>query len=405
MDFKALAKTYSTPLYVYDFDEITSRYNALKSAFNARKSLICYAVKANSNLSLLKHLAQLGAGFDCVSGGEVKRALLAGAKPYQVIFSGVGKSDVELELALKSDILFINVESHAELKSLINVAKNLGKKARISIRVNPNVDAKTHPYISTGLSENKFGVSIGVARAMYLMASESEFIEPVGVHFHIGSQLSDLAPIAEAAAIVSDFMASLKAAKIDIKFFDVGGGIGIVYDDEKTINLYEYAQAILAALKSQDVTIVCEPGRFIVGEAGYFLTKVLYEKQNDKKRFVIVDGAMNDLIRPSLYSAYHRIRAPYVSGDESAADVVGAVCESGDFLGKDVSLPALKSEDLLVVYSSGAYGFSMASNYNTRPRPAEVAVSGGKNWLIRSRESFDDMIKNEIEFIGASDER
>lgn len=401
MDFKALAKTYSTPLYVYDFDEIASRYEALKSAFCARKSLVCYAVKANSNLSLLKHLASLGAGFDCVSGGEVRRALMAGAKPYQVIFSGVGKSDEELEFALKNDILFINVESNAELQALMKIAKNLGKKARISIRVNPNVDAKTHPYISTGLSENKFGVSIDVAKTMYLNAKESEFIEPVGVHFHIGSQLSDLAPIAEAAGIVSDFMVSLKAADIDIKFFDVGGGIGIVYDNEKTINLYEYAQAILAALKGQDVTIVCEPGRYIVGEAGYFLTTVLYEKQNEKKRFVIVDGAMNDLIRPSLYSAYHSIKAPYVDGLASDADVVGAVCESGDFLGKDVALPALKSGDLLVVGSAGAYGFSMASNYNTRPRPAEVAVENGKSRLIRNRESFEDMVKNEIEFIKA----
>lgn len=400
MDFKELAKTYQTPLYVYDFDKITKQYSSLKSAFNARKSLICYAVKANSNLSLLKHLASLGAGFDCVSGAEIRRALLAGAKPYQIIFSGVGKTASELEFALNSDILFINLESKAELNVLESVAKKINKKARISVRVNPNVDAKTHPYISTGLSENKFGVSLDEARQMYLKAKNSPHLEPVGVHFHIGSQLSELAPIAQAAGIVSDFMASLKAADVDIKFFDVGGGIGIDYEGEQTINLYDYAQAILASLKGQDATIICEPGRFIVGEAGYFLTSVLYEKTNAQKRFVITDGAMNDLIRPSLYNAFHAISAPFVSGEASKADVVGPVCESGDFLGKDVSLPPLKAGDLLVVANAGAYGFSMSSNYNSRPRAAEVALQNRKARLIRKRESFDELVANEIEFLG-----
>ena len=412
MDFANLAKKYGTPLYVYDFNHIASRYETLKNAFSARKSLICYAVKANSNLSVLKFLSDAGAGFDCVSMGEVKRALIAGAKSYQIIFSGVGKRDDELSFALENEILMINLESEAEMYRLEEIAKNLSKKARISIRVNPDVDAKTHPYISTGLNENKFGVDILTARKMYLYAANSNFLEPVGIHSHIGSQLTDIAPIIEASKIVSDLVRELKAAKIDVRFFDVGGGVGIVYGDETDPNIYDYAQGILSNLSGLDVTVVCEPGRFIVGNAGYFITSVLYEKFNKQKRFVVVDGAMNDLIRPSLYQARHKIFAAadgktfYKCKKDDLkeveflpCDVVGPVCESGDFLGKDVNLPSLKSSDLLVVQSAGAYGFSMSSNYNSRPRAAEVAVKDGKDFLIRRRESLEDVIALEREFL------
>ena len=405
MDFKELASKYKTPLYVYDFNYIKERYEALKNAFYARKSLVCYAVKANSNLSVLKFLADLGAGFDCVSIGEVKRALLAGAKRYQIIFSGVGKSDEELKEALENEILLINVESFAELLRLENIAKELNLKARISIRVNPGVDAKTHPYISTGLNENKFGVDAETAKKMYIHAKASEFLEPTGIHFHIGSQLTSLSPIIDAAKIVSELLRELRALEIDIKFFDVGGGLGIIYNDEKEINLYDYAQGILGALKGQDVTIVCEPGRFIVGNAGYFVASVLYEKFNGKKRFVITDGAMNDLIRPSLYGAHHKIFAYGKDENLSPCDVVGPVCESGDFLAKDIELPECASGDLVVVKGAGAYGFSMSSNYNTRNRAAEVCVLDGKDRLIRRRESFEDVVAPEIEFLESADAR
>ena len=455
MDYSSLARKYGTPLYVYDFNEIQKNFIALKEAFAARKSLVCFAIKANSNLSVLKFLSDLGSGFDCVSIGELRRALYIGAKSYKIIFSGVGKQDGELEFALESDILLINLESQAEMLRLEQIAQKLNKPARISIRVNPNVDAKTHPYISTGLNENKFGVSIETARKMYIYAKKSKFLNPVGIHFHIGSQLTDISPICDAAKIVSDLLRELRALEIDIKFFDVGGGIGIRYEDEKQIVLYDYAQGILRSLSGLDVTIVCEPGRFIAGAAGVFLTRVLYEKQNCGKRFVIVDGAMNDLIRPSLYGAHHKIElvseqnsackscasqsdtensttqnsppqngvsqslqgnfAPQNSSNLSSAvdnsapqssaeslslcDVVGPICESGDFLAKGVSLPSLQSGDLLAIKSAGAYGFSMSSNYNTRCRAAEIAVYDGQDRLIRKRESFDELIALEKDLV------
>lgn len=477
MDYSSLARKYGTPLYVYDFNEIQKNFIALKEVFTARKSLVCFAIKANSNLSVLKFLSDLGSGFDCVSIGELRRALYIGAKSYKIIFSGVGKQDSELEFALQSNILLINLESEAEMLRLERIAQNLNKPARISIRVNPNVDAKTHPYISTGLNENKFGVSIETARKMYIYAKKSKFLNPVGIHFHIGSQLTDISPICDAAKIVSDLLRELRALEIDIKFFDVGGGIGIRYEDEKQIVLYDYAQGILKSLSGLDVTIVCEPGRFIAGASGVLLTRVLYEKQNCGKRFVIVDGAMNDLIRPSLYGAHHKIElvsernsacescasqsdtenfmaqnsthskafgieaksasedfapqnstpqsgvsqslqgnfapqnsynlssavdnsAPQSSAESlSLCDVVGPICESGDFLAKGVSLPSLQSGDLLAIKSAGAYGFSMSSNYNTRCRAAEVAVYDGQNRLIRKRESFDELIALEKDFV------
>lgn len=404
MDIRTIAEEFGTPLYLYDFDFIVERYTSLKEAFAGQKSLINYAVKANSNLSVIAHLARMGAGADCVSIGEVRRALDAGVEKYKIIFSGVGKRDDEIIEALENDILLINLESEAEMKRVEKIAKELAKEARISIRVNPNIDPQTHPYISTGLHENKFGVDIDMAKWMYVYAKKSEFLNPIGIHFHIGSQLTKLEPIAEACGIVADLTRSLRAIGIEIKFFDVGGGLGVVYDDEATISTQEYAEVIIKATKGLDVTFVCEPGRYMVANAGFFITKVLYEKKSGNKRFVIVDGAMNDLIRPSLYGAYHKIEIVEKEGEESLADVVGPVCESGDFLGKNVMLPPLEHNDLLIVHSVGAYGFSMASNYNTRSKPAEVAIEKEKVRLIRKRESYEDQVRLEKVCMEWSDE-
>ena len=400
IDFESLAKKYETPLYVYDLDHMTQQFEKLKGAFKGRKSLLAYAIKANSNLSVISHFAKLGSGADCVSIGEVKRALLAGIPKYKILFSGVGKRDDEIEEALKLDILYINVESEAELGRVEMIAKEMNKEARISIRVNPNVDPKTHPYISTGLHENKFGVDMETAKRMYITAKNSPNLDPVGIHFHIGSQLTELDPIREASEIVADMVRSLNAIDIELKFFDVGGGLGMRYNDETTIEPYDYAQAILGTLKGLDMTIVCEPGRFLTANAGYFLTKVLYEKKNGEKRFVIVDGAMNDLIRPSLYNAFHKVEVVgKKEGEKTPADIVGPVCESGDFLAKDYPLPPLDHGDLLVLHSAGAYGFGMGSNYNTRGRSAEVIIENGEDRLVRKRESFEDLIALGREFL------
>lgn len=398
MDFKKLADKYGTPLYVYDFDHFTKQFQKLKEVFKGRKSIISYAVKANSNLSVIKHFAELESGADCVSIGEVRRALMVGIPKYKIIFSGVGKRDDEIREALEKDILMINVESEAEMFRVEAVAKELEKEARISIRVNPNIDPKTHPYISTGLHSNKFGVDIETAKGMYLKAKNSKNLDPVGIHFHIGSQLTELDPIKEASAKIADLVRQLAVVDIDIKFFDVGGGLGIQYDNETLIEPYDYAQAILETLKGLDVTIIMEPGRFLTANGGYFITKVLYEKVNGDKRFVIVDGAMNDLIRPSLYNAYHKIEV-LSNGEVSKANIVGPVCESGDFFAKDVEVPKTEHGDLVVIYSAGAYGFTMASNYNTRGRVAEVAIENGEDRLIRKREEFENLIELEKEFI------
>ena len=401
IDLKTVAQEQQTPFYIYDFDAIKLNYNELKNAFKGRKSLISYAVKSNSNLSLIQTLAKEGSGADCVSIGEVKRALKAGISNYKIIFSGVGKSDNEIEEAIKLDILMINVESHAELLRIEQIAKSLEKKARISIRVNPNIDPKTHPYISTGLHENKFGVDLDTAKRIYIKAKNSDFLDPIGIHSHIGSQLTELQPIKEAAQIVANLAKNLIALDIELKFFDVGGGIGIKYDNEKTIDPKDYAKAILEAMQGLDLTIICEPGRFIVGNAGIFVTKVLYEKNNGGKRFVIVDGAMNDLIRPSLYNAYHKIEVlgKNTNDDNETCNVVGPVCESGDFFAKNIKLPQTEHNDIIAIHSAGAYGFTMSSNYNTRSKVAELAVENSTIRTIRKRDSFEDMIANEIEFL------
>lgn len=401
MDFKTLAKQYGTPLYVYDFEKIKNNFLAYKNAFHARKSLICYALKANSNLSILAQIAALEGGADCVSIGEVRRALKAGIKPYKIIFSGVGKRDDEIKEALDSEILFLNVESSDELLRIEAIAKENNKNARISIRVNPDIDPKTHPYISTGLSENKFGVEIEEAKKLYLYAHKSDFLSPIGIHFHIGSQLTELEPILQSAQKIASFTKSLIALGLDIKFFDVGGGIGICYKDENTIDLYDYAQGILAAIKGLDVTIICEPGRSVVGESGYLITKVISQKQHKNKHFVIIDGAMNDLLRPSLYDAYHHPnhlpQKKSKANNLKPVDIVGPICESGDFLAKNVWLGEIENGDLIIFENAGAYGYSMSSNYNTRARACEIGIIENKAHIIKPREKINQLFENELQ--------
>jgi len=400
IDFRALTDEYKTPLYIYDLDYMSIQYEKLKEVFKGRKSIIAYAVKANSNLSVVQHFGKMGSGADCVSIGEVQRAFKAGIPSYKIIFSGVGKNDDEIKEAIKKDILYINVESEAELGRVEMIASKLQIKSRISVRVNPNIDPKTHPYISTGLHDNKFGVDLDTAKRMYINANNSKYLDPVGIHFHIGSQLTELTPIRESAEIVSDLVRSLSKIKINLKFFDIGGGLGIKYDNEITIEPYDYAQAILGTLKALDLTIICEPGRFLTANAGYFVSKVLYEKQNGSRKFVVIDGAMNDLLRPALYNAYHKIEAiTDAKGEVRAVDIVGPVCESGDFFAKDYPLQELAHNDLVIIHSAGAYGFGMGSNYNTRGRSAEVALQSGKAKLIRRRETFEDLVALEQEFL------
>lgn len=409
-----LTDKYGTPLYVYDFDGIKDRIFDFKAAFRARKLLICYALKANSNLSLLSYLASLDCGADCVSINEVKKALRAGIPKYKIIYSGVGKSDLDIKEALELDILFLNLESVEEMLRVESIAKDLNKSARISIRVNPNVDAKTHPYISTGLRENKFGVHIDSAKKMYIYANNSKYLSPIGIHFHIGSQLTELSPITQSANKVVELIFGLLALKIDLKFIDIGGGIGIKYSDEQTIDLYSYAQGILKEMNGLDLSIICEPGRYIVGNEGILISKILYEKQNENKRFCIVDAATNDLIRPALYNAKHEIE--YISLDSNEelnipdllkndapfqeyTDIVGPICESSDYLAKNIKLPRTKRGDLIIIKSAGAYGFSMSSNYNSRLKCAEVAIIDGNDKLIRKRERFDDLLINELPYL------
>jgi diaminopimelate decarboxylase len=402
MDYRALADRYGTPLYIYDFDYMANQYKTLKSAFEGKKSLIAFAVKANSNLSAIAHFAALGAGADCVSYGEVKRASIAGVPKYKTIFSGVGKRDDEIKGALSDDILFINCESEAELERVEAIAQSLSKPARISVRINPEIDAKTHPYISTGLKENKFGVDIPTAKRLYIRAKNSAWLEPVGIHFHIGSQMTDLSPILEATNKVAELARSLIALEIDLKFFDAGGGVGVTYKDEAVFDPREYAKGIAQAINGLDLTIVCEPGRFLTANGGIFLTRVLYEKRIGGKRFVVVDGAMNDLIRPALYNAYHKVEAIDASGGESVCDVVGPVCESSDFFAKRILLPSVDRGDLLAVHTAGAYSFTLSSNYNTRRRAAEIAVENGVDRLIRERETYDDLFASEIKLLKAA---
>ncbi len=397
-----LAEKFGTPLYVYSADQIAHRFQLFQQAFAARPHTICYAVKANSSLAILRFLAQQGAGFDIVSGGELERVRKAHAPALKkVVFSGVGKQTWEIDLALRANILLFNVESEAELHLLAARAAALGKIARFALRVNPDVFAETHPYISTGLSEHKFGIDIKAARAIYRAAKKYKSLDPAGVSVHIGSQIRKVDPFAAALARVTALIADLRKDGHNIRYVDAGGGLGIDYgthyfDPDKQVE--KYAEALAEGLATEPAHLLLEPGRFIVAQAGALLTRVLYVKKNGSKTFVITDAAMNDLIRPALYHAHHEIIPVKQPAGKSSlvADVVGPVCESGDFFARDRVLPTLKPNDLVVLLDAGAYGMSQTSNYNTRTRPAEVLIEGKSAKLIRRRETLKDLLAPEI---------
>ena len=397
MALPALAQTYGTPLYVYSESALSDAFKAYEQAFAANQPLICYAVKANGNLSVLKHFAALGSGFDIVSGGELQRVLAAGGDAGKVIFSGVGKSRDEIKLALEVGVKCFNVESLPELDRINEVAAAMGQTAAISLRINPDVDAQTHPYISTGLKENKFGIAFVDAMGAYRHAAALPHLRIVGIDCHIGSQLIDLSPLAEALERLLVLVDQLAAEGIVLQHIDIGGGVGIVYNDEAQPDLQAYADTVARLLAGRPQHLVMEPGRSLVGNAGLLLTQVEFVKQGEGKNFVIVDAAMNDLMRPALYQAYHAIEAVEPHSDVPAvlADVVGPICETGDFLAKDRGLAVVEG-DLLVVKSAGAYASSMASNYNTRTRAAEVMVNQGAQRLIRRRETISDLWKDEV---------
>lgn len=390
-----IAAQFGTPCYVYSRAALTRAFDSFQSALRGVDHMICYAVKANPSLAILNLFAKLGAGFDIVSGGELARVLAAGGDAGKVVFSGVGKTAEEMGAALEAGIFCFNVESRAELIRLNEVAGQIGKVAPVSLRVNPNVDAKTHPYISTGLKNNKFGVAFEDALDTYLLANKLPNIEVHGVDCHIGSQITEIAPFVDALEKVLGLVDEMQAKGITITHIDVGGGIGITYSDETPPAFADYAQALLAKLAARKVKILFEPGRALVGNAGVLLTKVEYLKPGEAKNFAIVDAAMNDLMRPALYDAYHEIVPVQPrSGDAHSYEIVGPVCESGDFLGHDRQL-SLEQGDLLAVKSAGAYGMSMSSNYNTRPRVAEVMVDGDKVYLVRQRETVQALFSGE----------
>lgn len=397
-----LAKQYGTPLYVYSADYITQQFLAYKHALTHRKHLICYAVKANSNLAVLQLLVKLGSGFDIVSQGELERVLKAGADPKKVVFSGVAKSIVEIERALQVGIKCFNVESEAELYRINDIAKRLGKVAAISLRINPDVDAKTHPYISTGLRENKFGISYQLAIEVYRQAKALSNINIVGIDCHIGSQLTELSPFLDAAERILLLVDKLKSENIQIQHIDLGGGLGVCYDDEQPPTASLLVTELLKKLANYpDLEVIFEPGRSIVANAGLLITKVEYTKHQDDNHFAIVDAGMNDLIRPALYEAWMRILPEKEQQAEDKTfiyNVVGPICESSDVLAYQREL-SVKQDDLVVICSAGAYGFSMASNYNSHPRPAEVMlIDQQQHKLIRQRETFDDLWRGEHMF-------
>ena len=395
---RAVADAVGTPTYVYSRAALLGSYAAHDRAFAGVPHLICYAVKANSNLGVLATLARAGAGADIVSGGELFRALRAGVPPKKIIFSGVGKTREEMRDALKADILMFNVESVSELRALDEVAREMGTRAAVGVRVNPDVDPQTHPYISTGLKTSKFGIPIAEALAVYEEAAGLAGVEVLGIQMHIGSQLTKTSPFADAGARVAALAKTLRERGVAIRFLDVGGGLGIRYRDEHPPRHEDYAGALMPLARDLGVTVLTEPGRSIVGNAGILLTRVLYRKATEAKRFVIVDAAMNDLIRPSFYDAYHEIRpvdAARAAAVTETVDVVGPICESGDFLAQDRELPHVDEGDLVAVMSAGAYGFAMASNYNARPRAAEVLVDGAGYTIVRRRETYEDLVAGE----------
>ena len=393
-----IAKEIGTPCYVYSHHTLVRHFRAYDSAFQNIPHILAFAMKANSNLAIVKLMANEGSGVDIVSGGELYRALKAGVPPSKIVFAGVGKNADEIAEALKADILMFNVESSEELRAINDVAASLGKQARVALRINPDIDPKTHPYISTGLKKSKFGIGADRAMEEFHLASTLSHIDVVGVHKHIGSQLTEVTPFVEALKKVLALVQALKDRGINIRYINIGGGLGITYSDETPPQPKDLADAVSPLVRDLKCVLIMEPGRVIVGNAGVLMTKVLYTKDGEAKRFLIVDAAMNDLIRPSLYGAYHDIRPLDERTNQtrrSLVDVVGPVCESGDFLAKDRMMPDVKPGEMLAVMSAGAYGFVMASNYNSRPRVPEVLVKGGEMHVIRARESYDDLVRGE----------
>ncbi len=392
-----IAETVGTPTYVYSKTAILANFRAYDQAFVSVPHAVFYAIKANANLAVLATLAKAGAGADIASGGELYRALRAGVPAKRILFAGVGKTRDEMREALKAEILMFNVESAAELAALDQVAREMGVRAPVALRVNPDVDPQTHKYIATGLRSAKFGIPVADALREYETAARMPGIEVAGVQMHIGSQLTKISPIADSLARIGALVTQLRERGIEIRMVDMGGGLGIRYRDERPPSPGEYAHTLLPALRQLGVTVLLEPGRSIVGNAGVLIARALYRKQTRDKRFLIVDAGMNDLIRPSLYEAYHEIvpvREP-ASGPRQKVDIVGPICESGDFLAKDREMPEVQEGDLLAVMSAGAYGFAMSSQYNARPRAAEVLVEGDAYHVVRRRETYEDLIAGE----------
>jgi len=392
-----IAEEVGTPFYLYSKNTFVRHFQVVDQAFSGIPHLVCFSVKANSNVAILHLLAGEGAGADVVSAGELFRALKAGIDPKKIVFAGLGKTTAEIEYALQQGILMFNVESSQELKLIDQIAQNMDVQAPIALRVNPGVDPKTHPYIATGLKQSKFGLPLKEAMAEYEVAEKLPGLNPVGVHQHIGSQILESGPFEESVQKIANLAKSLRELGIDIKYINIGGGFGIQYTDENAPTPDQYAAALAPLLADSGCSIVLEVGRMISGNAGILVTKVLYEKQGEEKKFVVVDAAMNDLIRPSLYQAVHQI-VPVVQEDDAAeqkVDVVGPVCESADFLAQDYDMPEVEPGDLLAVLTAGAYGFSMSSNYNSRTRVPEILVSGQKAYVIRCRETLEDLIRGE----------
>jgi diaminopimelate decarboxylase len=395
VELDEICQSFGTPSYVYSKKNIVDSYNKLDKAFHKHERLICFAVKANPNIAILNILANLGAGFDIVSGGELRRVIAAKGDTKKVVFSGIGKSADEIKFALQNEILAFNVESEPELYRIQNIAKSMGKKANISIRVNPNVDAKTHPYISTGLKDNKFGVDEKKAIELYKIAKDMDSIIIKGIDCHIGSQITELAPFIDAISKLLKMVDALTLLGIEIDHLDIGGGIGINYDDEEIFNFDEYADAISRVFAKRKFKIIFEPGRAIVGKSGILLAKIEYIKKGQSKNFAVIDAAMNDLMRPSLYNAHHQIINISNCHDKTDTyDIVGPVCETGDFLGKNRNL-SISPNNILAILDVGAYGMSMSSNYNSRMRPAELLIDGKKIFEIKKREVFNDLIRYE----------
>jgi diaminopimelate decarboxylase len=391
-----IAEEVGTPFYLYSYHTLVRHFTIFDEAFKGMPHLICYSAKANSNLAFLRLFVNLGGGVDVVSGGELYRAVKGGADPKKIVFSGVGKREDEIEYALKTGILMFNVESSQELEVINEVAGRIGKKATIAIRVNPDIDPKTHPYISTGLKQNKFGIDILRAPMAYRLASQMPNLKIVGIDCHIGSQLVEVEPLVEALRKLKQLVENLRKEGMEIQYLDLGGGLGITYEDEEPPHPIEYASTILEEIRGFGCTLILEPGRVIVGNAGVLVSKVLYTKENEEKRFVIVDAGMNDLVRPSYYGSYHQILpVKEETRKEIVADVVGPICESSDFLAKGRKIPNLHSGELIAVMSAGAYGFSMSTNYNSRPRIAEVLVRDDQMFVIRQRENYEDLIRGE----------